>query len=84
MEPLDQKWRAFGWNVLEIDGHSMCEVVSALDSASRHRGNPTVIIANTVKGKGVSFMEDNNDWHQKAPNHEQYEQALAEIGGAKG
>jgi transketolase len=81
MEPLDAKWRAFGWNVAETDGHDMQEIVAALDSATRHRGSPTVIIADTVKGKGVSFMEDNNDWHQRAPDREQFEQALAEIRG---
>ena len=81
LDPLAEKWLAFGWNVIEIDGHAMTEVITALDLATRHNDQPTVIIANTVKGKGVSFMEDDNDWHQKAPSKEQYEQAIAEIRG---
>jgi transketolase len=83
LDPFGIKWAAFGWNVLEIDGHNMEEIVSALELALFTRGKPTVILANTVKGKGVSFMEDDNSWHQKAPNREQFEQAMAELEGEK-
>jgi len=81
LEPLPAKWIAFGWNVVEIDGHDMRQVVSALEIAIHHKGKPTVIIARTVKGKGVSFMEDDNAWHQKAPNKKQFEQAVTELQG---
>lgn len=79
IDPLDDKWRAFGWHVLEMDGHDMEAVVKTLEHALTIKGIPTVIIANTVKGKGVSFMEDDPQWHGKAPNKEQMEQALKEI-----
>jgi transketolase len=81
LDPFGIKWAAFGWNVLEIDGHNMEEIVAALELAVLGKGKPTVILANTVKGKGVSFMEDDNAWHQKAPNREQFEQAMAELEG---
>ena len=79
MEPMADKWRAFNWNVIEINGHNMAEIVSALERAKAFRGLPTAIIAHTVKGKGVSFMEHNNDWHQKIPTQSQYDQARREI-----
>jgi transketolase len=79
VDPLDDKWRAFGWNVITIDGHDMAQVVTALEEARTIKGIPTVIIAHTVKGKGVSFMENVPAWHGKAPNAEQTAQALAEI-----
>ncbi len=81
LEPFGMKWAAFGWNVMEIDGHTMEEIVSALELAVLRKGQPTVILAHTIKGKGVSFMENDNSWHQKAPNREQFEQAMAELGG---
>ncbi|MEA4909781.1 MAG: transketolase [Anaerolineaceae bacterium] len=81
LEPLADKWRAFGWRVLEIDGHDMAQIVSALESIPAAAGQPTVILARTVKGKGVSFMEGVAGWHGKAPNQAQYQQAMAEIGG---
>ena len=81
LEPLVDKWTAFGWNTVKIDGHNMAEIVSALYSATRFEGKPTVIIARTIKGKGVSFMEDDNSWHQKAPTKEQFDIALTELGG---
>jgi transketolase len=81
LDPFGIKWMAFGWNVLEIDGHNMEEIVSALELAVFGKGKPTVILANTVKGKGVSFMEDDNSWHQKAPNRKEFEQAMAELEG---
>ena len=80
LEPLPAKWSAFGWHTLEIDGHDISQVLVALDEAGRTKGKPTAIIAKTVKGKGVSFMENNPDFHGKAPSKEQLAQALEEIG----
>ncbi len=79
LEPLTDKWRAFNWNVLEINGHDMGEILKALKKAGEVKGKPTVIIAHTVKGKGVSFMEGNVDFHGKAPNPRETEQALKEL-----
>lgn len=79
--PVDQKFLAFGWNVIPIDGHDFSQIFSALDQARAHRGQPTVILAKTVKGKGVSFMENDPGWHGKAPTEEQARQAVAELGG---
>lgn len=76
---MTAKWRAFGWNVIEIDGHNMGQVVAALEEAKTIKGVPTIINAKTVKGKGVSFMENVPAWHGKAPNPEQAEIALSEI-----
>ena len=80
MEPLDEKWKAFGYHVIEINGHDVEQVVRALDEAETIKGKPTVIIANTVKGKGVSFMENVPGFHGKAPTKEQAVQALKELG----
>jgi transketolase len=79
IEPVADKWRAFGWHVVEIDGHNMTEIVEALEGAKTFQGMPTIIIARTIKGKGVSFMENVVDWHGKAPCREEAEQALEEI-----
>ena len=79
LEPLSDKWRAFGWHVLEVDGHSFPELFQALEQAQATKGQPTVIIAHTVKGKGVSFMENNPAFHGKAPNSQELEQALREL-----
>ncbi len=79
VDPLADKWRAFGWHVLELDGHNMQAIVETLEHALTIKGIPTVVIAQTVKGKGVSFMENDPAWHGSAPNHEQFEQALREI-----
>jgi transketolase len=79
LEPLPDKWRSFGWHVIEIDGHSFPEVLNALDEARSIKDKPTVIIAATVKGKGVSFMENNPDFHGKAPSAEQLELAFKEL-----
>ena len=81
VQPLDEKFRAFGWNVICIDGHDMEQILDAFAKARECKGQPTMIIARTVKGKGVSFMEDQAGWHGKAPNQEQAEQAMAELGG---
>ena len=78
LEPLADKWRAFGWRVLEIDGHDMGAIVEVLEAASVE-GQPTVVIAKTVKGKGVSFMENNPAFHGAAPSGDEYEMALAEL-----
>lgn len=78
-EPLDQKWEAFGWHVIKIDGHDYEAIEAAFREAETVKGQPTVILAATVKGKGVSYMENNAGWHGKAPNAEQYEQASAEL-----
>ncbi len=77
--PIPEKWLAFGWNVIQIDGHDMKKNLQAIDEAETLEGKPTVIVAKTVKGKGVSFMEGEVDWHGKAPNQEQAEEALAEL-----
>ncbi len=77
--PLDEKWRAFGWHVIEINGHDFKEILDALDEARAVKGKPTMVIAKTVKGKGVSFMENLASWHGSAPNAEQTEKALEEL-----
>ncbi|MCH1442704.1 MAG: transketolase [Candidatus Poseidoniaceae archaeon] len=80
MFDIPAKWRAFGWNVKEIDGHNMNEVVEGMNYLSETNDGPSILIAHTVKGKGVSFMEDNPSFHGAAPNDEQYAQALSELG----
>lgn len=77
--PIADKWRAFGWHVMEIDGHNIEEIFSALDRAKAVKGQPTIIVAHTVKGKGVSFMENQAGWHGAAPKPAETEQALAEL-----
>ena len=81
VDPMPEKWRAFNWNVIEIDGHDMQQVVDALEEAKATKGIPTVIIAQTVKGKGVSFMEGVPKWHGSAPCDEEAIQALQDIRG---
>lgn len=80
LEPLADKWRSFGWSVLDIDGHSIPALQSAYAKAADTKGKPTCILANTVKGKGVSFMENNPKYHGVAPSESELEQALQEIG----
>lgn len=82
LEPLADKWRSFGWGVIEVWGHDFRELLNAFHRAKVMQ-RPAVILAHTVKGKGVSFMEDNKDWHGKAPNEQERKQALEEIGGGK-
>ncbi len=77
--PLAQKWRAFGWETVEIDGHDFDDIFGALDHARSTRGRPTHIVARTVKGKGVSFMENNVGFHGKAPTREEEQRALLEL-----
>ena len=79
LEPLASKWRAFGWRVIEIDGHDLAQIVGAASRARRTRGRPTAIVARTVKGKGVTFMENNPDFHGRAPNDDEYRRAMAEL-----
>jgi transketolase len=80
LEPLPDKWKACNWYVLEINGHSICEVAQALELAGEIHDRPTIIIAHTTKGKGVSFMENQSYWHGNAPDAGQLKQALAELG----
>lgn len=80
LQPFADKWKAFGWKVLRCDGHDIRSIISALDKASKVKGQPTVIIADTIKGKGVSFMEERPlDYHGKAPTPEEEKKALAEL-----
>ena len=78
-EPLDAKFAAFGWNVIHVDGHAYAKLLDAFAAAAQCKGKPTVLLAKTVKGKGVSFMENNAGWHGKAPNDEQFAAAKAEL-----
>ncbi|MBC6695405.1 transketolase [Terrisporobacter mayombei] len=82
INPIEDKFKTFGWNVITIDGHDFDQIFAALDMAKDTVGKPTMIIAKTIKGKGVSFMENQASWHGSAPNAEQVEQALSELGGA--
>ena len=79
VNPIDEKFRAFGWNVITIDGHDLQAISDAVDAAKANKGKPTMIVAETIKGKGVSFMENQLGWHGVAPTAEQAEAALAEI-----
>ena len=81
VKPIPEKFKAFGWNALEIDGHNFDEILDAFDKAKEFKGKPTVIVARTHKGKGVSFMEDQAGWHGKAPSDEQLAEAIKELGG---
>jgi transketolase len=82
IEPVVAKWRAFNWHVREIDGHDVAQIIDALDEAELVTGRPTVIVAHTIKGKGVSWMELNSAWHGKAPKGDEAERALAELRGS--
>jgi transketolase len=79
LEPLAEKWRAFGWHIIEINGHNISEIIDALDQAEKIKEKPSIIIANTVKGKGVSFMECNLKFHGTAPTEEEAHRALKEL-----
>jgi len=81
LEPLKDKWVSFGWRVIEVDGHDASKLMAALEEAASVQGPPTAILAHTVKGKGVSFMENDSRWHGKPPNREEYEMALKELRG---
>ena len=79
LHSLADKWKAFGWNVIDIDGHNHDELKSAYNQAKEHKGSPTVVIANTIKGKGISFMENDILWHYRTPQGEEYDAAVAEL-----
>lgn len=81
IEPIDEKFKAFGWHVIKIDGHSFDEIFKAIEEAKNTKEKPTIIIANTVKGKGISFMENQVGWHGKAPSAEEAAKAIEELGG---
>jgi transketolase len=87
IEPIADKWRAFGWNVIDIDGHDMDQILKAYATARSNAESggkkPTFILARTVKGKGVSFMENNNGWHGVAPTKADGDKARAELRGKK-
>jgi len=80
LEPLCKKWRAFGWKVVEIDGHDHESLAASLNVNPQHQNNPTCLIAHTVKGKGISFMEHSVLWHYRSPQGEEYQRALEELG----
>jgi transketolase len=79
LEPLAAKWQAFGWHTIEIDGHDMRKILAAYDEARTVKGKPTIVIARTIKGKGVSFMENVGDFHGRAPTREEAQKALEEL-----
>ena len=81
LRDLEGKWKAFGWHVIRVDGHDLRALNKAFDAAEAHKGEPTVIIADTIKGKGVSFMEGQAGWHGKAIDKDSYDKAMAELGG---
>lgn len=76
---LHQKWEAFGWHVLDIDGHSIDEILESFEKAKANRNKPTIIISNTIKGKGISFMENKFKWHSNVPSDEEYKTAINEL-----
>ena len=79
LEPVVDKWRAFGWHTIEIDGHDMRQIISAYEEAKTIKGKPSIVIAHTIKGKGVSFMENVAEFHGRAPTREEEEKALKEL-----
>ena len=82
IEPVNEKFNAFGWHVIEIDGHDFDQIDKAIEEAKATKGKPTLIIAHTIKGKGVSFMENQVGWHGSAPNEEQRQKAIQELEGS--
>jgi transketolase len=80
LEPLREKWQAYGWHVLEVNGHSVVELAQALEQVAQYSAGPTIIIAHTIKGRGVSFMENQSYWHGNVPEEQQLQQALEELG----
>ena len=79
LEPLIDKWKAFGWDSAEVDGHDIEALTKALSVMKKRRKKPFALIAHTIKGRGVSFMEDDNNWHYRIPNAAELEQALKEL-----
>ena len=84
LQPLADKWRAFGWSVTEVDGHDIAALLQILGSVPLTSSKPTCVIARTCKGKGVSFMEGQVDWHHRVPTRDEFEAAMRELGGAEG
>jgi transketolase len=80
LDPLAEKWRAFGWNAVEVNGHDFEELLPALSKFPNENNKPTAIIAHTVKRKGASFMEDDNNWHYRIPNKEEVSKSKIELG----
>ena len=80
LEPIEEKWRSFGFEVLSVDGHSFSDLADAFKNIDKLKAGPIAIVANTVKGKGISFMEDDNNWHYRIPNEEEVKAALMELG----
>ena len=80
MFDIPAKWKSFGWSVKEIDGHDMAEIMNGLDFLERTNDGPSILIANTIKGAGISYMENNPSFHGAAPNDEQFHQAMIELG----
>ena len=83
MEHMPERFKAFGWNVIECDGHDVDALYEAFETANTVKGVPTIVLAHTVKGKGVSFMEGKNSWHGAPIKDEYYVQAMKELGGAQ-
>ena len=83
LEPLEDKWQAFGWDVQTIDGHDFDQIKNALKKRKPNNQKPKLIVANTIKGKGISFMEDDNNWHYKTPNQKELIEAIKEIKAEK-
>ena len=81
IEPIADKWKAFGWHTLEVDGHDIPQLLAAFTACKEVKGQPSMIIAHTIKGKGVSIFEGQKKYHGTAPNPEEYQQALRELGG---
>ncbi len=79
ISPVDKKWDSFGWNVIKIDGHDFYQIVESLYAAKRYKGKPSMIIADTTKGKGVSFMQNTCVWHGNVPSEEEYKKAMEEL-----
>jgi transketolase len=80
MEDICDKFRAFGWVAMRIDGHEMEQILAGIEEANGVKGKPTCIVADTIKGKGISYMENVCDWHGKSPDEEQYARAMKELG----
>ena len=80
LAPFAKKWEAFGWDSHDCDGHDLAGLISLLKDSGENGGRPRAIVANTIKGKGVSFMEDDNNWHYRSPNAEELQKAFVELG----
>jgi len=80
---VSAKWKSFGWNVIEINGHEPEEISDAIDGAKKVRGSPTIVLAHTIKGRGISFMENTHVWHGRKISREEYEKAVSELTGGR-